>query len=147
MERRLAAVLIADVVGYGRLSHVDEEGTRARFQADLKDIFEPRIAEHHGRLVKTMGDGILVEFASVVHALRCAVDIQRAKNDANADLALDRRLEFRIAINLGDVIVEGEDIHGTGVNIADRLQALARPGGVIISGTAYDQVTNKLDVG
>jgi TolB-like protein/class 3 adenylate cyclase/tetratricopeptide (TPR) repeat protein len=147
MERRLAAVLIADVVGYGRLSHADEEGTRVHFQADLKHIFEPRIAEHHGRLVKTMGDGILAEFGSVVHALRCAVDIQRAKTDANTDLALDRRLEFRIAINLGDVIVEGEDIHGTGVNIADRLQTLAKPGGVVISGTAYDQVANKLDVG
>ena len=147
MERRLAAVMIADVVGYGRLSQVDEEGTRARFQANLKDIFEPKIAAHHGRLVKTMGDGILVEFQSVINALRCAVDIQRAEGELNAGAPADERLEFRIAINLGDVIVEGDDIHGNGVNIADRLQALARPGGVVISGTAYDQVTNRLDVG
>ena len=147
MDRRLAAVMIADVVGYGRLSQVDEEGTRARFQANLKDIFEPRIAAHHGRLVKTMGDGILVEFQSVINALRCAVDIQRTEAELNTGAAADERLEFRIAINLGDVIVEGDDIHGNGVNIADRLQALARPGGVVISGTAYDQVTNHLDVG
>ena len=147
MERRLAAVMIADVVGYGRLSQVDEEGTRARFQANLKEIFEPKIAAHHGRLVKTMGDGILVEFQSVINALRCAVDIQRAEGELNAGAPAGERLEFRIAINLGDVIVEGDDIHGNGVNIADRLQALARPGGVVISGTAYDQVTKRLDVG
>ena len=127
--------MIADVVGYGRLSQADEEGTRARFQANLKDIFEPRIAAHHGRLVKTMGDGILVESQSVINALRCAVDIQRTEAELNAGAAADERLEFRIAINLGDVIVEGDDIHGNGVNIADRLQALARPGSVVISGT------------
>ena len=139
--------MIADVAGYGRLSQVDEEGTRARFQANLNDIFVPSIAAHRGRLVKTMGDGILVEFQSVINALRCAVDIQRAEAELNAGAPADERLEFRIAINLGDVIVEGDDIHGNGVNIADRLQALARPGGVVISGTAYDQVTNRLDVG
>jgi adenylate cyclase len=112
MDRRLAAVMIADVVGYGRLSQADEEGTRARFQANLKDIFEPRIAAHHGRLVKTMGDGILVESQSVINALRCAVDIQRTEAELNAGAAADERLEFRIAINLGDVIVEGDDTHG-----------------------------------
>jgi TolB-like protein/class 3 adenylate cyclase/Tfp pilus assembly protein PilF len=147
MERRLAAVLIADVVGYGRLSQVDEEGTRARFQADVHDIIAPRITEHHGRLVKTMGDGLLVEFRSVVDAVRCAIDIQRAKTERNADLGVDHRLTFRIGINLGDVIVEGDDIHGDGVNIADRLQGLAEPGGIAISGTAYDQVQDKLAVG
>ena len=146
MERRLAAVMIADVAGYGRLSHVDEEGTRARFQADLRDIFEPRIAAHHGRLVKTMGDGLLVEFQSVVHALRCAVEAQRTKCERNADIPAGRRLEFRIGINLGDVIVEGDDIHGDGVNIADRLQGLADAGGITISTAAYEQVKNKLDV-
>jgi adenylate cyclase len=147
MDRRLAAILIADVAGYGRLSQVDEEGTRARFQADLHEVFEPKIAEHHGRLVKTMGDGLLVEFHSVVDALRCAIEVQRAEAERNAGIQTDRRLEFRFGINLGDVIVEGDDIHGDGVNIADRLQALAAPGGVMISGTAYDQVRMKIAVG
>jgi class 3 adenylate cyclase len=122
MERRLAAVLIADVVGYGRLSQVDEEGTRTRFQADLRDVFEPSIATHRGRLVKTMGDGLLVEFHSVVDALRCAVEAQQEKARRNAGLPADQRLSFRIGVNLGDVIVEGDDIHGDGVVIADRVQ-------------------------
>jgi TolB-like protein/class 3 adenylate cyclase/Flp pilus assembly protein TadD len=147
MERRLAAVMIADVAGYGRLSQADEEGTRARFQADLHEVFEPQIAAHHGRLVKTMGDGLLVEFHSVVDALRCAVEVQRAKAECNAGLSGERRMEFRIGINLGDVIVEGDDIHGDGVIIAERLQSLADRGGVIISGTTYDHVETKLDVG
>ncbi len=147
MERRLVAVMIADIAGYGRLSQVDEEGTRARFQADLRDLFVPQIARHHGRLVKTMGDGLLVEFHSVVDALRCAVEIQRAKAERNASQSADHRLDFRIGINLGDVIIEGGDIHGDGVNIADRLQTLAEPGGITVSGTAYDHVKTKLDVG
>ncbi|ATU94649.1 adenylate/guanylate cyclase domain-containing protein [Phyllobacterium zundukense] len=147
MERHLAAVMIADVVGYGRLSQIDEEGTRARFQTDLKDVFEPRIAAHHGRLVKTMGDGILMEFYSVVDALRCAVEIQHQKAERNALAPLERRVDFRIGINLGDVIIEEDDIHGDGVNIADRLQALAEPGGIAISGTAYDHVKGKLPIG
>ena len=147
MERHLAAVLIADVVGYSRLSQTDEEGTRARFQTDLKEIFEPTIAEHHGRLVKTMGDGILVEFHSVVDALRCAVQIQQQKAKRNALAPPAQRLDFRIGVNLGDIIVEGEDIHGDGVNVADRIQALAEPGGVAISGTAYDHVKSKLPIG
>ncbi len=147
MERRLAAVMIADVAGYGRLSQADEEGTRARFQADLHEVFEPQIAAHHGRLVKTMGDGLLVEFHSVVDAMRCAVDVQRAEAERNTGLIEERRLSFRIGINLGDVIVEGDDIHGDGVNFAERLQGLAEPGGIVISGTAYDQVKIKLPVG
>ena len=147
MERRLAAVLIADVVGYGRLSQVDEEGTRLRFQADLREVVEPSIAEHSGRLVKTMGDGLLVEFHSVVDAMRCAVDVQKLKAKHNAEIPADRRLDFRIGINLGDIIVEGDDIHGDGVNLADRMQSLAEPGGIAISGPAYDQVKSKLDVG
>src|SRR5215216_6082358 len=116
MERRLAAVLIADVTGYGRLSQVDEEGTRARFLCDFHEIFEPAIAAHHGRLVKTLGDGLLVEFASVVDAVRCAVEVQRIKAKRNADVREDRSLAYRIGVNLGDVIVEGSDIHGGGVN-------------------------------
>lgn len=147
MERHLAAILIADVVGYSRLSEIDEEGTRFRFQRDMKEIFEPQIAEHSGRLVKTMGDGLLVEFHSVVDALRCAVDAQQQKAKMNAALPPGERLEFRIGVNLGDIIVEGEDIHGDSVNIADRIQTLARPGGIAISGAAYDQVKSKLSVG
>ena len=145
MERRLAAVLVADVVGYSRLSGIDEEGTRARFRGDLRDVFEPRFARHRGRLVKTMGDGLLVEFQSVVDAVHCAIDIQRAKSkEAASD---SRRLTYRIGINLGDVILEGDDIHGDGVNVAARLEALAEPGGVAISGAAYDQVRNKIAAG
>lgn len=147
MERRLAAVLIADVVGYSRLSRLDEEGTRLRFQSDLSNILEPLFIEHHGRLVKTMGDGLLVEFRSVVDATQCAIEIQRRKA-AEADKGPDgERLDFRIGINLGDIIVEGDDIHGDGVNIADRVQGLAEPGGIAISGTAYDQVSSKLKAG
>jgi adenylate cyclase len=147
MERHLAAILIADVVGYGRLSQIDEEGTRVRFQADMQHILEPGIAEHSGRLVKTMGDGLLVEFHSVVDALRCAIDVQQQKAKQNAAAPPEQRLDFRIGVNLGDIIVEGEDIHGDSVNIADRIQALAEPGGIAISGTAYDQVKTKLSVG
>ncbi|MCV9942225.1 MULTISPECIES: adenylate/guanylate cyclase domain-containing protein [unclassified Rhizobium] len=147
MERRLAAILIADVVGYSRLSQIDEEGTRARFQVDQNDVFEPAIERHHGRLVKTMGDGLLVEFQSVVDALRCAVEIQQLKATQSAAALPEHRLEFRIGINLGDIIVEGEDIQGDGVNIADRIQALAEPGGIAISGTTYDQVKSKIPVG
>jgi adenylate cyclase len=147
MERRLAAVLIADVVGYVRLSQADEEGTRARFQADLREVFEPAIAAHHGRLVKTMGDALLVEFHSVVDAVRCAVEAQRLKAERNAGAPDARRLVYRIGINLGDVIVEGDDIHGDGVNIADRLQELADPGGIAISGSAYDHLKATVEVG
>lgn len=147
MERRLAAILIADVVGYSRLSRIDEENTRIRFHADFTEVFEPQIAGHHGRLVKTMGDGLLVEFHSVVDALRCAVEVQRQMTRRNAGIPPERRLDFRIGVNLGDIIVEGDDIHGDGVNIAARLEPLAEPGGIAISGSAYDQVRTKLAVG
>jgi adenylate cyclase len=147
MQRRLAAVLIADVVGYGRLSQIDEEGTRLRFLSDLQDLFEPAIAQYHGRLVKTMGDGLLVEFHSVVDALRCAMDVQQRKAKQQDSPTSAHPLHFRIGINLGDIIVEGEDIHGDGVNIADRMQSLAEPGGIAISGMAYDQVKSKLQLG
>jgi class 3 adenylate cyclase len=143
MERRLAAVLIADVVGYGRLTQIDEEGTRACFQADLSEVLVPKITEHHGRLVKTMGDGLLVEFHSVFDALRCAIEMQQSQSGRNSARAPHRKLEFRIGINLGDVIVEGDDIHGDGVIIAERLQALAQPGGVCVSGSVFDQVEGK----
>lgn len=144
MERRLAAVLVADVVGYSRLSRVDEEGTRARFTGDLEAVFKPAFAAHNGRLVKTMGDGILVEFRSVVDALRCAVVVQREKAKRNAGVAPEQRMEFRIGINLGDILVEGDDIQGDGVNVAARMQTLAEPGGIAVSGTTYDQIGTRL---
>lgn len=145
MERHLAAVMIADVVGYSRLSLIDEEGTRARFQRDLSEIFEPCFAAHNGRLVKTMGDGLLVEFRSVVDALSCAIEAQNIKRERESEVPSDRRLHFRIGINLGEVIAEGDDIHGNGVNIADRLQTIADPGGIAISGSAHEQVKGKID--
>jgi adenylate cyclase len=144
MERRLAAVLIADVVRYSHLSQIDEEGTRARFQSDLREVFEPKFVEHHGRLVKTMGDGILVEFHSVVDALLCAVEIQQQKAQRNALVPPACRLDFRIGVNLGDVIVENDDIHGDGVNVAARLQEVAKPCGVAISGNVRENIGNKL---
>ncbi|EHS53962.1 adenylate/guanylate cyclase with TPR repeat regions [Rhizobium sp. PDO1-076] len=147
MERHLAAILIADVVGYSRLSQVDEEGTRVRFQSDMQTIFEPEITRHNGRLVKTMGDGLLVEFHSVVDAARCAVAVQQHKAKQEALTSPGRRLDFRIGINLGDIIVEGTDIHGDSVNMAARIQTLAEPGGIAISGSAYDQIKSRLSVG
>src|SRR5271169_1386122 len=123
--RRLAAILAADVVGYSRLMGADEEGTHERFKAHLVELIDPKIREHHGRVVKTTGDGVLAEFASVVDAVRCAGEIQRAMADRDLDLAEERRLRFRIGVNLGDVIADGDDIYGDGVNIAVRLEGLA----------------------
>ncbi len=134
VQRRLAAILAADVVGYSRLMGEDETGTRARFNAHFNELIEPAIASHLGRIVKTMGDGLLVEFASVVDAVECAVEIQKGMAERNADEPDDRRIVFRIGVNLGDVIIEGDDIHGDGVNVASRLEALADPGDICISG-------------
>ena len=147
MERRLAAILAADVVGYTRLMGADEEGTLAALRALRAELIDPRIAGHNGRLVKLMGDGALVEFASVVDALRCAAEIQRAMAAHNADIPEDRRIVLRIGINLGDIIVEGEDIYGDGVNVAARLEGLAEPGGICISRSVFDQVKGKVDLG
>ena len=127
--RRLAAILAADVAGYSRLMGADEEGTLERLKALRRELFDPKIAEHRGRIVKTTGDGMLVEFASVVDAVRCAVAVQRAIAVRETGVAADRRIELRIGINLGDVIVEGDDLYGDGVNIAARIEALADPGG------------------
>jgi adenylate cyclase len=146
MERRLAAILIADVVGYSRLSEIDEEQTRAKFRSDLESIWNPTIAVGNGRMVKALGDGLLVEFHSVVDALRCAIDVQRQKKEHAEAVADSELLQFRIGINLGDILVEDDDIHGEGVNIADRIEALAEPGGIAISGSAYDQVKSKIHV-
>lgn len=146
MERRLAAILAADVVGYSSLMEADEAGTLAALKGLRQDLIDPRIDEHHGRLVKLMGDGALVEFASVVDAVACAVGIQQAMVVRNADIAEDRCIRFRIGVHLGDVIVEGDDIYGNGVNIAARLEGLAEPGDVYISQQAYDQVEANLDL-
>ncbi len=147
VQRRLAAILAADVVGYSRLMGKDEAGTRARFNAHLNELIERAIANRQGRIVKTIGDGLLVELASVVEAVQCAVDIQMGMAERNKDEPDDRRIDFRIGVNLGDVIVEGDDIHGDGVNVAARLEALADPGGVCISGSAFEQVRDKLEFG
>jgi adenylate cyclase len=142
--RRLAAILAADVVGYSRLMGADEEGTHERFKAHLSELVDPKIREHHGRIVKTTGDGVLAEFASVVDAVRCAGEIQRAMADRDLDLAAERRLRFRIGVNLGDVIADGGDIYGDGVNIAVRLEGLAAPGSICVSGTVRDHIGDRL---
>src|SRR5262249_40985548 len=143
--RRLAAILAADVAGYSRLMGDDEEGTLARLKAMRRELADPKIKEHHGRIVKTTGDGLLLEFASVVDAVRCAVEVQREMAERNADVPPDRRLELRIGINLGDIIKDGRDIYGDGVNVAARLEALAEPGGICVSRVVRDQVRDKLD--
>ena len=140
MERRLAAIFAADVVGYSRLVGADEEGTLARLQAHWRELIEPKIAEHQGRIVKTTGDGVLAEFASPVKAVRCAIDVQHGMSDRNASVPHGQRIEFRIGINLGDVIVEEGDIFGDGVNVAARLESIAEPGAVYISRTVRDFV-------
>jgi adenylate cyclase len=147
MARRLAAILAADVVGYSRLMAVDEGGTHARLKALRQDFIEPKIAEHHGRVAKLMGDGALVEFASVVDALECAAAIQKGVAERQAELPEDRRIAFRIGINIGDVIIEGEDIYGDGVNIAARLEALAEPGEICVSRTVYNHAKAKVALG
>src|ERR1700746_1847991 len=142
--RRLAAILAADVAGDSRLMGADEEGTLERLKALRRELLDPKIAEHHGRIVKTTGDGLLVEFASVVDGVRCAVEVQQAMPERNTDVGVDSRIELRIGINLGDVIVEGDDLYGDGVNIAARIEALADPGGVFVSNTVNDQVRDRL---
>jgi TolB-like protein/class 3 adenylate cyclase/tetratricopeptide (TPR) repeat protein len=146
MERRLSAILAADVVGYTRLMEVDEAGTFARLRAHRQEIFEPEIAKHHGRIFKLMGDGLLAEFTSVVDAVECAVALQRGMVERNKDVPAEQRIDVRIGINLGDVIVEDDDRHGEGVNIAARLQALAEPGGICVSRTVVNHVKNKLNI-
>jgi adenylate cyclase len=147
VERRLAAILAADVAGYSRLMGLDEAGTLARLKALRRELIAPSVAEHKGRIVKTTGDGILIEFPSVVEAVACAVAVQQGMAERNSSVAPDKRIEFRVGINLGDVIVEDGDIHGDGVNIAARLEALAEPGGICVSGLVRDQVQSRLDCG
>ncbi len=147
MQRRLSAIMSADVVGYSRLMAADEEGTLARLKAHREELFDPAIAEHQGRIVKLMGDGALVEFASVVEAVRAGVEIQRDTAARNAELPADQRIVYRIGINQGDVIIDGDDIYGDGVNVAARLQERATPGGICISDRVYGDVRGKIDVG
>jgi class 3 adenylate cyclase/TolB-like protein/tetratricopeptide (TPR) repeat protein len=146
-ERKLAAILAADVAGYSRLMGADEEGTLTRLKAHRRELMDPKIAEHRGRVVKTTGDGILIEFPSVVDAVRCAVEVQHGMTERNTGVPEDKRITFRVGVNLGDIIVEGEDIYGDGVNIAARLEAIAAPGSICISEAAYQQVRDKLAIG
>jgi adenylate cyclase len=143
VERRLTTILVADVVGFSRLTGFDEEGTLARLRQLRSALIEPSLSEHRGRMVKTTGDGLLVEFASVVDALRCAISIQRGMLAHNAELPPERRLEFRIGINLGDVVVEGEDLLGDGVNVAARLEGLADPGGICVADPVWRFVQDR----
>src|SRR5690349_2566290 len=142
--RRLAAILAADVAGYSRLMGADEEGTHERLKAHLGQLVEPKIKEHRGRTVKNTGDGLLSEFASVVDAVRCAMEIQRGIAERERGVPDERRIAFRIGINLGDVIVEEHDIFGDGVNVAARLEPLAEPGGICVSRVVRDQIRDKL---
>jgi adenylate cyclase len=142
--RRLAAILAADVAGYSRLMGVDEEGTHERLKAHLRDLVDPKIKEHRGRVVKNTGDGLLAEFSSVVDAVRCAVEIQRGMAEREPEVPDERRISFRIGVNLGDVIVEETDIFGDGVNVAARLEGLAEPGGICVSRVVRDQIRDKL---
>ena len=146
-QRRLAAILAADVVGYSRMMQADEAGTLTALKSRRSEILQPLVSKHYGRLVKVMGDGVLVEFASAVNAVACSVELQEAMDSANASLAEDRRIILRIGLNLGDVMVEGSDIYGDGVNIASRLEALADPGSVFVSRTVYNHVRGKLKLG
>jgi adenylate cyclase len=143
VERRLAAILAADVAGYSRLMGFDEEETLRALKGHRKSLVDPSIAAHHGRIVKTTGDGMLVEFASAVHAVHCAIDVQRGMLERNAEVAPDRRIEFRVGINVGDIIIDGDDIFGEGVNVAARVENECEPGGVCLSGSAFEQVRGK----
>jgi adenylate cyclase len=147
IQRRLAAILAADVVGFSRLMEADESGTLTALKSRRKDVLDPLVARHQGRIFKVTGDGVLVEFGSAVNALQCAVDLQQAMAAANGDRPNDGHIVLRIGVNLGDVMVEGSDLYGDGVNIAARLEAIAEPGGILVSGTAYDHIKSKVKVG
>src|SRR3954466_2577106 len=146
LQRRLTAILAVDTAGYSRLMGADEEGTLARLKAHRHALLDPKIDEHQGRIVKTTGDGMLAEFASVVDSLRCAIEIQRDMLGCNADLPQERRIEFRVGINVGDIIIDGGDIYGDGVNVAARLEGLAEPGGICVSGRVQEDARGKLEI-
>ena len=144
--RRLAAILAADVAGYSRLIGADEGGTLHTFKTIREEVFDPNIAAHHGRLVKTTGDGFLAEFSSVVDALHCATGVQAQMAERNATVSTDKRIDFRIGINVGDIVVEDGDIFGDGVNVAVRLEGLAEPGGICVSARVQEDAAGKLDL-
>jgi class 3 adenylate cyclase len=146
VKRRLMAILVADVAGYSRLVGADDEGTLARWKAHWNALISPKIKEHFGRLVRTSGDGILVEFASVVRAVRCAVEVQRGMDKRNTHLEEGKRIDFRIGIHFGDVIIDGRDVWGESVNVAARLEAISEPGGICVSDRAQEEVQGKLDI-
>jgi adenylate cyclase len=146
VSRKLVAVVMADVVGYSRLMERDEAGTHARLRELREKFFDPKIAEHGGRIVHTSGDGMLLEFPSATAAMRCAVEVQREMAARNLALALDERIELRVGINLGDIIVDGDDIIGDGVNVAQRLETLAEPGGICVASAVLEQVREDLGV-
>jgi class 3 adenylate cyclase len=146
VERRLMAILAADVAGYSRLVGADEEGTLAQWKAHWRGLIEPKITERRGRVVRITGDGLMVEFASVTAAVHCAVEVQRAMVERNADVPQEKRIEFRMGINVGDIIIDGNDMWGDGVNVAARLEALAEPGGICVSGRVQEDVRGRLDV-
>jgi class 3 adenylate cyclase len=146
VERRLSAILAADVAGYSRLMGLDEEGTLAQLKGHRRVLVDPKITEHRGRIVKSTGDGMLVEFASVVDAVRSAVDVQRGMIERNAEVAQEKRIQFRIGINVGDIIVDGGDIFGDGVNVAARLEGIAEPGGICLSEDAYRQMSGRVRI-
>jgi adenylate cyclase len=146
LERRLMAVLAADVAGYSRLVGNDEEGTLTRWKAHWRETLEPKLAEHRGRVIRVMGDGILVEFASVVDAVQCAIEVQRRMAEQNAELPVDSRIEFRVGINVGEIVINEQDVWGEGVNIAARLEALSTPGGICVSGRVHEDVQGKLKI-
>jgi adenylate cyclase len=146
LERRLTAILVADVAGFSRLVHADDEGTVAQLKAHRRSLVDPKIEEHRGRIVKTTGDGLLAEFASAVDALRCAVEVQEGMRARNATVSPNRRIEFRIGVNVGDIIIDGDDILGDGVNVAARLESVAEPGGICVSGRVREDTEGALDV-
>lgn len=147
MQRRIAAILVADMVGYSRLSELDEAGTLLRQKRHRQDLIDPEMERHNGTIIKSTGDGLIAEFASVVEAMQCAVTIQRAIDRREQTTQQDRRIAYRVAVHLGDVVFDDGDIYGDGVNVAARLEALAEPGGIIVSGTAHDMLKNHVDVG
>jgi adenylate cyclase len=146
VERRLTAILAADVAGYSRLMGVDEEGTLTQLKAHRNALVDPTITQQRGRIVKTTGDGMLVEFASVVDALRCAVEVQRGMTERNVEVRPEKRIEFRVGIHQGDIIIDGGDIIGDGVNVAARLEGLAEPGGICVSSRVQEDARGKLDI-
>ena len=145
VQRRLAAILAADVVGYTHLMEQDEAGTHAALKNRRKEVLEPVVARHQGRIFKLTGDGALVEFSSAINAVQCAVELQQQMAAANAALPEGRHIVLRIGVNLGDVMVEGSDLYGDGIIVATRLEGIAEPGGVLVSGTAFDHVRNKVN--